>query len=162
MADGHARHQGPGSVEKDGSAGSGIERHELVEPSARGFDRALVHWTRKTGAAPFETLTSKSPGWSHQRARRAERTRKRATQKTCDHTTLLTCIRTTTGLALIVSPKGKRSFSVVARDPDNKQVWKQLGTADLMTLTKAWELAAEAVRGLRLAKPRSNPRRPRR
>jgi integrase len=51
----------------------------------------------------------------------------------------------TTGLALIVSPKGKRSFSVVARDPANKQIWKQIGTPDLMTVTKARETAAEAV-----------------
>jgi hypothetical protein len=51
----------------------------------------------------------------------------------------------TRGLALIVSPKGKRSFSVVARDPDNKQVWKQIGTPDFMTVTRAREIAAGAV-----------------
>lgn len=51
----------------------------------------------------------------------------------------------TTGLALIVTPKGKRSFSVVARDPANKQVWKQIGTPDQMSIAKAREAAAEAV-----------------
>lgn len=52
----------------------------------------------------------------------------------------------TTGLALIVSPKGKRSFSVVARDPiAGKQVWKQIGAPDLISVAKARELAAAAV-----------------
>ena len=43
----------------------------------------------------------------------------------------------TTGLALIVSPKGKRSFSIVARDPAGRQIWKQIGTPDGMTVAKA-------------------------
>ena len=51
----------------------------------------------------------------------------------------------TTGLALVVSPKGKKSFSIVARGPDGKQVWKQIGDAGLMTLAAARQEAAEAV-----------------
>jgi len=51
----------------------------------------------------------------------------------------------TTGLALIISPKGKRSFSIVARDPAGRQVWKQIGAPDTMTVAKARETAAEAV-----------------
>ncbi|WP_159792783.1 tyrosine-type recombinase/integrase [Croceibacterium salegens] len=51
----------------------------------------------------------------------------------------------TTGLALIVTPKGKSSFSIVARDPVGRQVWKQIGQPSLMTVAKARELAAVAV-----------------
>jgi integrase len=51
----------------------------------------------------------------------------------------------TTGLALIVSPKGKASFSIVARDPVGRQVWKQIGQPAGMTVAKARERAAEGV-----------------
>lgn len=51
----------------------------------------------------------------------------------------------TTGLALIVSPKGKRSFSIVARSPEGKQVWKRIGDPELMTVAEAREEAAQAV-----------------
>lgn len=52
----------------------------------------------------------------------------------------------TTGLAMIVSPKGKRSFSVVARDPvAGKQVWKRIGSPDLISVSKAREIGAAAV-----------------
>jgi integrase len=43
----------------------------------------------------------------------------------------------TTGLALIVSPKGKNSFSIVARNPAGKQVWKSIGDAGKMTVVAA-------------------------
>lgn len=43
----------------------------------------------------------------------------------------------TTGLALIVSPKGKKGFSIVARDPAGKQVWKIIGEAGKMTVAEA-------------------------
>jgi integrase len=52
---------------------------------------------------------------------------------------------TTTGLALIVSPKGKKSFSIVARDPAGKQVWKVIGDPALMTVPQARKDASEAV-----------------
>ncbi|MDP3675261.1 MAG: integrase arm-type DNA-binding domain-containing protein [Novosphingobium sp.] len=51
----------------------------------------------------------------------------------------------TTGLALIVSPKGKKSFAIVARDPNGKQVWKTIGDPATMTIAKARQEAAEAV-----------------
>lgn len=52
----------------------------------------------------------------------------------------------TTGLALVVSPKGKKSFSIVARNPiTGKQVWKQIGEPALMTVAEARREAAEAV-----------------
>lgn len=51
----------------------------------------------------------------------------------------------TTGLALIVSPKGKKSFSIVARDPSGKQIWKRIGDPALMTVADARQEAAEAV-----------------
>lgn len=51
----------------------------------------------------------------------------------------------TTGLALIVSPKGKRSFAVVARNPEGKQIWKQIGEPDGMTVADAREKARIAV-----------------
>lgn len=51
----------------------------------------------------------------------------------------------TTGLALIISPKGKRSFSIVARDPAGKQVWARIGDPAQMTVAKARQAAVEAV-----------------
>lgn len=51
----------------------------------------------------------------------------------------------TTGLALVVTPKGKKTFSIVARDPANKQVWKRIGDPALMSVAEARALAAEAV-----------------
>lgn len=51
----------------------------------------------------------------------------------------------TTGLALIVSPKGKKSFSIVARDPAGKQVWKRIGDPALMTVAEARQEASLAV-----------------
>lgn len=51
----------------------------------------------------------------------------------------------TTGLALIVSPKGKKSFSIVARDPSGKQIWKRIGDPGLMSVADARTAAAEAV-----------------
>src|SRR3982751_4648110 len=72
----------------------------------------------------------------------------------------------TTGLALIVSPRGKRSFSVVARDPiAGKQVWKQIGSPDLISVTKARELGAAAVARIKAGKsptepPRETPQAP--
>lgn len=52
---------------------------------------------------------------------------------------------TTTGLALIISPKGKRSFSIVARDPAGKQVWKRIGDPASMTVPEARQEATAAV-----------------
>jgi integrase len=51
----------------------------------------------------------------------------------------------TTGLALIVTPKGKKSFSIVARDPSGKQVWKRIGEPGGMSVAAARAAAASAV-----------------
>lgn len=58
----------------------------------------------------------------------------------------------TTGLALIVTPKGKKSFSIVARDPSNKQIWKRIGDPALMSVGEARVLAAEAVARVKAGK----------
>jgi integrase len=59
----------------------------------------------------------------------------------------------TTGLALIVSAKGKKSFSIVARDPAGKQVWKRIGDPSLMQVTEARERANEAVSRVKAGMP---------
>lgn len=51
----------------------------------------------------------------------------------------------TTGLALIVSPKGKKTFSIVARDPSGKQVWKRIGDPAAMDVKEARQEAVAAV-----------------
>ena len=51
----------------------------------------------------------------------------------------------TTGLALIISPKGKRTFYVVARGPDGKQVWKRIGDPATMPVASARQEATQAV-----------------
>src|SRR5829696_8820198 len=51
----------------------------------------------------------------------------------------------TTGLALVVTPKGMKAFSIVARDPTGKQVWKQIGDPAQMTVPQARDEAAKAV-----------------
>jgi integrase len=71
----------------------------------------------------------------------------------------------TAGLALIVSPKGKRSYSVVARNPRGKQVWKQIGEPETMTVADARAKARIAVTRIRagekdalpMEKPRKAP-----
>lgn len=70
----------------------------------------------------------------------------------------------TTGLSLIVTPKGKRSFAVVARNPDGKQVWKQIGDPDDMPIDAARALARMAVKRIKAgeealpsAKPKKAP-----
>jgi integrase len=67
----------------------------------------------------------------------------------------------TTGLALIVSPKGKKTFSIVARTPAGKQVWKSIGDPAQMTVAKAREEAVQAVARVKAgeaALPASTPR----
>lgn len=51
----------------------------------------------------------------------------------------------TTGLALIVSPKGKKNFSIVARDPNGKQIWKSIGEPGKMTVAEARAKARSGV-----------------
>lgn len=51
----------------------------------------------------------------------------------------------TTGLFLRITPRGRRTFTIVARDPNNKQVWREVGNAVDMTVTEARELAKIGV-----------------
>lgn len=53
--------------------------------------------------------------------------------------------KSTTGLALIVTPKGKKSFSIVARDNQGKQVWAKIGDPALMSVAEARQEAPQAV-----------------
>ncbi len=55
----------------------------------------------------------------------------------------------TTGLALIVSPRGKKGFSIVARNPNGKQVWKSIGEPGKMTVAEARERARTGVGRIR-------------
>ncbi len=55
----------------------------------------------------------------------------------------------TTGLALIVSPKGKKTFSIVARDPSGKQIWKSLGEVRKFDLPEARALARVGVQRIK-------------
>lgn len=51
----------------------------------------------------------------------------------------------TTGLAMIVSPKGKKTFSIVARDPSGKQVWKAIGEVGSLSVDEARQKARLGV-----------------
>lgn len=53
--------------------------------------------------------------------------------------------KSTTGLALIVTPKGKKSFSIVARDSEGKQVWAKIGDPAVMSVAEARQEAPQAV-----------------
>lgn len=61
--------------------------------------------------------------------------------------------KATTGLALVVTPKGKKTFTIVARDPSGKQVWKQIGAPDRMSVPEARAEAAVAVARVRVGEP---------
>ncbi|MES2494330.1 MAG: tyrosine-type recombinase/integrase [Pseudomonadota bacterium] len=67
----------------------------------------------------------------------------------------------TTGLALIVTPKGKKSFSIVARDPAGKQVWKRIGDPAQMNVSEARSEAAQAVARVKAGEAASLPPTPR-
>lgn len=51
----------------------------------------------------------------------------------------------TTGLAMIVSPKGKKTFSIVARNPAGKQVWKAIGDVGSLSVDEARQKARIGV-----------------
>lgn len=57
------------------------------------------------------------------------------------------------GLLCVITAKGKKTWCVVARDPQKKLVWKTIGDPAVMSLTKARELAAEAVARVKEGKP---------
>lgn len=51
----------------------------------------------------------------------------------------------TRGLYVRITPKGARTWTIVARDPEGKQVWREVGDVDLMSLSDAREKAREGV-----------------
>lgn len=55
----------------------------------------------------------------------------------------------TRGLYLRVTPAGMKTFTIVARDPSGKQVWREVGNADDITLTEARERAREGVKRIK-------------
>ena len=55
----------------------------------------------------------------------------------------------TRGLCLRITPKGKKTFTIVARDPSGKQVWREVGDAGQMTLEEVREKAREGVERLK-------------
>jgi integrase len=55
----------------------------------------------------------------------------------------------TRGLCLRITPKGKKTFTIVARDPSGKQVWREVGDAGQMPLEEAREKAREGVERLK-------------
>lgn len=55
----------------------------------------------------------------------------------------------TRGLCVRVTPKGKKTFTIVARDPAGKQVWREVGGCDEITLEDARTKAREGVRRIK-------------
>lgn len=51
----------------------------------------------------------------------------------------------TTGLALVVTAKGKKSYTIMTRSPEGKQKWSQIGDPLVMTVAEARQKAVEAV-----------------
>ncbi|MDX1485033.1 MAG: integrase family protein [Alphaproteobacteria bacterium] len=50
------------------------------------------------------------------------------------------------GLCLRISSKGKKTFTIVARGPNKKQIWREVGQQGVMSLADARELAREGIR----------------
>lgn len=51
----------------------------------------------------------------------------------------------TTGLCLRVSPKGRKTFMIVARDPDGRQIWKEVAAHGALPLADVRARAREGV-----------------
>jgi hypothetical protein len=49
------------------------------------------------------------------------------------------------------------AFAAVARNPDGKQIWTTIGTADALGIDRARELARQAIGRIRSGKPISEP-----
>ena len=64
------------------------------------------------------------------------------------------------GHYLRIPPRSSRAaiaFAAVARDPNGKQIWTTVGTADTIGIAQARELAREAIRRIKAGKPTSEP-----
>ncbi|MEE8506109.1 MAG: integrase family protein [Kiloniellales bacterium] len=56
-----------------------------------------------------------------------------------------------------VTPMGAKSFVAVARDPDGKQVWATLGSADVLAIAEAREQARECIKRIKSGQPAFEP-----
>jgi integrase len=56
-----------------------------------------------------------------------------------------------------VMPTGAKSFAVVTRDPNGKQVWHTIGRTTLHGIAEARELAREAIKRIKAGEDRSGP-----
>lgn len=52
----------------------------------------------------------------------------------------------TRGLYVRITPKGAKTWTIVARNPDGKQVWREIGPADEYTLEEARQKARDGVK----------------
>ncbi len=55
----------------------------------------------------------------------------------------------TRGLCVRVTPKGRKTFTIVARNPAGRQIWKEVANAGEMPLEEARELAREGVKRIK-------------
>jgi integrase len=55
------------------------------------------------------------------------------------------------------SSRAPIAFAAVARDPNGKQIWKTIGTADAIGIDQARELARGAIRRIKSGQPTSEP-----
>ena len=58
------------------------------------------------------------------------------------------------------SSRAAIAFAAVARDPNGKQIWETIGTADALGIDQARELARDAIKRIKAGKPISEPGRP--
>ena len=56
-----------------------------------------------------------------------------------------------------VQPSGSKSFVAVARDPYGKQIWANVGTADVLKIEVSREKAREAIRRIKAGQPAFEP-----
>ena len=56
-----------------------------------------------------------------------------------------------------VTPSGGKSFAVVTRDPNGKQIWHTIGSTSLHTIAEARELAREAIKAIKAGADRGGP-----
>ena len=58
------------------------------------------------------------------------------------------------------SSRAAIAFAAVSRDPNGKQIWTTIGTADALGIDQARELARDAIKRIKAGKPISEPGRP--
>ncbi len=56
-----------------------------------------------------------------------------------------------------VTPRGGKSFAVVTRDPNGKQIWATIGPTHLHTISEARELARDLIKKIKAGEDRGGP-----